>query len=107
VVETKGKGETHVESTHDRFELDVDNAVFVAFVDLDLLHRAKLHIVNTGHAKNAVSTHLGTKHLSHILTDPTIITLSILIPVNFVDTSPSDNDTRLLTIFARFVFCIP
>ena len=53
-----------------------------------------------------IDTYLGTKNLAHILANTSIIPLSILMPVNAVNASPSNNNTRLLAKFARPIFLI-
>jgi hypothetical protein len=98
------ENETYIERAHDRFKLDVYDAVLVGFFNLHLLYRAELDAVSEKALECWTCTHLATKDLAHVLPNTAIVALRILVPIDTVDAPPSNNNTRLLTKLARSFF---
>lgn len=80
-----------VERAEDGLEVNIDDAVFVILVQLDVLDWAKL----------------GAECLAHVLTYAAIITIGIRLPIYIIYAAPSHYYARLFAKLSRLVFLCP
>lgn len=98
-----------VEGAKHGLEVDVDDTVFVALVELYMLDWAKLHGVSTQGVHDRLTiqvAYLVAECFTHVLADTAVVAIGIGVPVDSVYATPSDHHSRLFAKLARLVLLI-